>query len=119
MKKLDVYDPALCCSTGVCGPKTDPALVTFAADLQWLAGQGVAVRRYNLAREPEAFSANSSVLKEMEAGLERLPVIAIDGQIVSTGVYPSREQLAQKLGLEADAKPQARRSCCSSGSGCC
>jgi hypothetical protein len=37
MTKLEVYDPAMCCSTGVCGPEVDPALVTFAADLKWVA----------------------------------------------------------------------------------
>ena len=87
MKKLGVYDPAMCCSTGVCGVDVDPAVV-----------------------------------KEMEAGMERLPIIAIDSQIVTTGLYPSRAQLAQKLGLAlatAD-KPHVRAgSCCNPKSGCC
>jgi hypothetical protein len=39
MKRLDVSDPAMCCSTGVCGPQVDPALVGFAADVKWLQGQ--------------------------------------------------------------------------------
>ena len=26
MKTVTVYDPALCCSTGVCGVEVDPAL---------------------------------------------------------------------------------------------
>jgi hypothetical protein len=30
--RLDVFDPAMCCSTGVCGPEVDPQLVQFAAD---------------------------------------------------------------------------------------
>ena len=45
MKTIEVYDPAMCCSTGVCGPEVDPALVAFAADLKWLEGQGVDQRR--------------------------------------------------------------------------
>lgn len=52
MTKLEVYDPAMCCSTGVCGPDVDPALVAFAADLKWVAEQGVEVQRYNLGTEP-------------------------------------------------------------------
>ena len=36
MSKLEVFDPAMCCSTGVCGVDVDPVLVQFAADLQWL-----------------------------------------------------------------------------------
>jgi hypothetical protein len=120
MKKLEVYDPAMCCSTGVCGPDVDPALVAFAADLNWVAEQGIAVQRYNLGQEPQAFAANPAVIKEMEAGIDRLPIIVIDGRIVSTGVHLSREQLAKKLELGATAAAAVpASSCCAPKSGCC
>ncbi len=119
MKKLEIYDPAMCCSTGVCGPEADPVLVAFAADLKWAADQGVAVQRYNLSHEPQAFAANPAVVKEMEASMDRLPIIAIDGHIVSTGVYLSRDQLALKLGLTAAEEASGSASCCSSKPGCC
>ena len=122
MKKLEVFDPAMCCSTGVCGVEVDPVLAQFAADLKWVEESGITVQRYNLGQEPQAFAANPAVVKEMEAGMERLPVLAIDGNIVTTGMYPSRQQLAQKLGIAltaaADEKPAAK-SCCSPKSGCC
>ena len=109
------------CSTGVCGPAVDPALVTFAADLNWVAEQGVAVQRYNLGQEPQAFAANPAVVKELEAGIDRLPIIVTDGHIVSTGVHLSREQLAKKLELSAAPAATAERAtpCCSPKSGCC
>jgi hypothetical protein len=118
MKKLEVFDPAMCCSTGVCGVDVDPQLVQFAADLHWLASQGVSVSRYNLGQEPQAFAANAAVVKEMEAGMERLPILMIDGNIVATGVYLTRQQLAHKLGLAPviDIQPAP---CCSPKSGCC
>jgi hypothetical protein len=119
MKTLEVYDPAMCCSTGVCGPQVDPALVTFAADLKWVAEQGVTVQRHNLGQEPQAFAANPAVVKEMEAGMERLPIIAVDGQIISTGIYLTRDQLAGKLGLAAAPVKAAASGCCSPKSGCC
>ena len=120
MKKLEVYDPAMCCSTGICGVEVDPVLVQFAADLAWVGEQGVSVTRYNLGQEPQAFAVNAAVVKEMEAGMERLPIIAIDGQIVTTGLYPSRAQLAQKLSLTLSAGEAApAKSCCSPKSGCC
>ena len=123
MKKLEVFDPAMCCSTGICGVEVDPLLVQFAADLQWLAEQGVGVVRHNLSQEPQAFAANPAVVKEMEAGMDRLPIIAVDGHIVSTGVYLSRDQLAAKLGL-GQAKPRIAvkadgSSCGSPKTGCC
>ena len=33
MAKIEVYDPAMCCSTGVCGPEPDEQLARFSADL--------------------------------------------------------------------------------------
>lgn len=119
MKKLEVYDPAMCCSSGVCGPEVDPVLVTFAADLKWLAEQGVSVQRHNLGQEPQAFAANPAVLKEMEAGMDRLPIIVLDGHIIATGVYLSRDQLSQKIGLAAGEPIRAKASCGSPKSGCC
>lgn len=120
MKTLEVFDPAMCCPTGICGVNVDPSLVQFAADLQWVAEQGVAVTRHNLGQEPQAFAANPAVVKEMEAGMDRLPILLIDGAVVSTGLYPSRAQLAQKLGLSATfAEAPQTKSCCSPKSGCC
>ena len=121
MKKLEVFDPAMCCATGVCGVEVDPVLAQFAADLKWLEAQGIAVQRYNLGQEPQAFVGNPDVVKEMEVGMDRLPLLTVDGHIISTGMYPSRQQLAQKLGiaLSAAAIPPIKAACCSPKSGCC
>ena len=125
MKKLEIYEPAMCCSTGVCGVDVDPVLVQFVADLQWLTEQGVEVSRHNLSQEPQAFASNPDVVKEMESGMDRLPVIVVDGHVVSTGVYLSRDQLATKLGLDenqANPKPHIKiteSGCCKPSSGCC
>lgn len=122
MKKLEVFDPAMCCSTGVCGVDVDPVLAQFAADLKWVEEHGIAVARYNLGQEPQAFAANPAVVKEMEAGMDRLPVLVVDDHVVSTGMYPSRVQLAQKLGiaLTTEEKPHVKvGGCCTPKSGCC
>ncbi|MGA7181293.1 MAG: arsenite efflux transporter metallochaperone ArsD [Thiobacillaceae bacterium] len=124
MKKLEVFDPAMCCSTGVCGVDVDPVLAQFAVDLKWVEEQGVSVQRHNLGQEPQAFAANPGIVKEMEAGMDRLPVLVVDGSIVSTGRYPSRVQLAQVLGLPGDGPGKkligiAAAPCCSPKSGCC
>ena len=131
--KLEVFDPAMCCSTGVCGPGVDPKLVQFAADLKWLQDQGVEVRRANLAQNPAAFVENATVqaaLAEKSEGA--LPLLLVDGRIVSSGRYAERNELAGWLGVaspspccggKADGS-QPRSSCCgtesSAGtSGCC
>lgn len=102
---IQVFDPAQCCTTGVCGPSVDPQLAQFAGDLDWLQAQGRAVQRFNLAQEPGAFADNALVKKAMEAlGDNALPVIMVDGQVKSTGVYPSRLQMEQWSSATGEGK---------------
>jgi hypothetical protein len=103
VKRIEVFDPPMCCSTGVCGPKVDPALVRFSADLHWLANQRIAVERYNLAQQPQAFAANEVVKAALrEHGNECLPLILLNGSIISKGCYPTRDELARLTGVEPD-----------------
>jgi hypothetical protein len=100
MPKIEVYDPAMCCSTGVCGPVVDPVLPRFAADLDCLRAQGVAVERFNLAQQPGVFAENEIVKRALtENGTDCLPLIFADGRIVSQGAYPTRDELAEFCGL--------------------
>jgi AhpD family alkylhydroperoxidase len=101
VSKIQVYDPPMCCSTGVCGPVVDPALVRFASDLEWLSGKGVAVERFNLSQEPAAFVENPVVAAAMRASDDALPLVLVDGAVAARGSYPSREALAALVGLEA------------------
>jgi hypothetical protein len=106
MTKIQVYDPPMCCSTGVCGPNPDPVLPRFAADLQWLAGQGVVVERFNLSQQPQAFVANPVVKAALtEQGNECLPLLLVDGDVVSCGTYPVRAALARFTRLQEKDVP--------------
>jgi arsenite methyltransferase len=121
MKLVEVFDPPMCCSTGVCGPAVDPVLPRFAADLEWLKQQGVSVRRYNPAQQPQAFAGNPQVVATLAADPDHsLPLLLLDGVILRRGSYPTREQLAGWTGLtvESPAAPATKSSCCGS-SGCC
>jgi hypothetical protein len=104
MSQLQVFEAAMCCPTGVCGVEVDPVLVQFNTDLQWLAQQGVAVSRHGLGHDAAAFAAHQAVLQELKAGMDRLPISVVNGQIVATGTYLSRAQLVQKLGLDQPAE---------------
>jgi len=121
MKRVDVYDPALCCSTGVCGPQVDPVLPRFAADLDWVKKRGAAVSRYNLAQEPAAFVANETVCAALAADEGCLPLVLVDGAIAFRGRYPGRGELAAALGLGVAVAVQAVASAASEGSAstCC
>jgi hypothetical protein len=103
--KLEVFDPPMCCSTGVCGADIDPVLPRFAADLEWLKTQGIKVERYNLAQEPGAFVAHESVKVALhEEGNSCLPLILVDGQIISRATYPDRAALAGYVGVNVTAE---------------
>lgn len=100
MKTVHVFDKPMCCSTGVCGPNVDPVLPRFAADLDWIRSQGVQVERFNLGQQPTAFIENAAVHKLLSTvGTDCLPVIEVDGMVVSQSEYPSRETLAALTGL--------------------
>ncbi len=120
MTKIQVYDPALCCSTGICGVDVDQEKVTFAADVDWLKSQGGIIERFNLAQQPMAFAESPVVKAFLErSGAEALPLILIDGEVALAGRYPHRSELAKwaKIGLLATAtKPNG--GCCG-GNGCC
>lgn len=123
MATLQVFDKPMCCSTGICGPKVDPVLPKFAADLAWLKDQGVAVERYNLAQQPQAFVAHADVKAAIREEHEHtLPLVRVDGHIVCKGVYPSREMLASWCGVSVlkslAVTESAGGSCCGS-TGCC
>lgn len=110
---LDVFDPAMCCSTGVCGPDVDDSLADFANDVKWMNGQGIEVNRFNLVQEPEVFKSNPTVHSKLQnEGSEVLPIIMINGEIISQGGYPDRRQLSDWLSLnkpsnEADNPAQS------------
>lgn len=121
MSTVKVFDPPMCCSSGVCGAEPDIALARFAADLQWLQGQGVAVERFTLSQQPEKFATNSAVLQAMNTGgTGALPIVMVDDDVVAEREYPSREQLASKLGLVgAAAQASTSGGCCCKPGGCC
>ena len=104
MTTVQVFDPAMCCSTGVCGPSVDPQLVRFAADLEWLRSQDVYVKRFNLSQQPGAFAEDVAAKEALEKeGVAALPLIKVDGEVKSSGVYPSRVELAAWAGVGAPA----------------
>lgn len=106
MLTLHVFDPAMCCSSGVCGPDPDPRLPRFAADLAWLESQGVRVTRRNLAQEPAAFADNAAVKRLLEQwGQSCLPVILCEDRVVVRGRYPRRPELAALVGLAVEGTP--------------
>ena len=119
MPQIQVFDPSLCCSTGVCGVEVDQALVSFSADVDWAKQQGAQIERFNLAQQPMAFADQAMVCAFLErSGEEALPLILVDGEVALAGRYPKRAELARWVGISAEADPLAVIPCCT-GSSCC
>jgi hypothetical protein len=122
---IRVFDPAMCCSTGVCGPGIDPEHARFAADVDWLQKQGVTVERFNLSQQPGAFVAIPSVVEALARGNHVLPLVLVGDHIAVEGAYPSRETLAALAGIvvkKLQMAPAAASSGCGPGGakpGCC
>jgi Arsenical resistance operon protein ArsD len=126
---IEVFDPAMCCSTGVCGPSVDPELARFEADLRWLSTQGASVTRYNLAQEPGEFAGRPVVAAMLQSGGEDvLPIVLVDGKVRYSGTRPSRADLAAPLGIQVpvvgvDLLASSGDPCCTptekATTGCC
>lgn len=118
-KTIQVYDPALCCSTGVCGVEVDQQLVNFSADADWAKRNGAKIERFNLAQQPMEFANNKIVRDFLERSDQAaLPLILVDGEFALAGRYPSRIELARWAGLNSAIEIQPVTSCCSGGK-CC
>lgn len=103
MKKIVIYDPALCCPTGLCGVNIDPELMRIAVVVETLKRKGITIERYNLRDNPQVYVDNKALNEFlMKEGAEKLPVITVDDKIEITGAYPTNAQLADWLGISAD-----------------
>ena len=130
MKKMTIYEPAMCCSTGLCGVGVDPELLSISTVLNSLKKNGIEVERFNLTNAPMKFITNKAVNQLInEKGVDELPVTVLDGEIVITGRYPTNEDIVKLLNVPMsfigeqpkEVKTTRKRTggCGCSGGGCC
>ncbi|HCL02715.1 MAG TPA: arsenical resistance operon transcriptional repressor ArsD [Lachnoclostridium phytofermentans] len=100
MKIMQIFEPAMCCSTGLCGVGVDPELLRISTVLNSLQKNGVKVDRFNLSNAPQEFITNHVVNKYIqEHGVAGLPVTIVDNEIVITGRYPNNDEFIQLLNI--------------------
>lgn len=123
MKKMIIFDPAMCCSTGVCGPSIDPELLRVSTVLNNLEKNGVKVERYNLTSSPQVFVLNRTINNILNKdGVNVLPVTIVDDIVVKTKTYPTNDEFIKFLDIPEDylkgqEKPKSKG--CSCEGGCC
>lgn len=124
MKKMIIFDPAMCCSTGVCGPSVNKELLRVATVINNLKRKGIMIERYNLTSNPQIFVDNK-IINEMlnSEGIDVLPVTMVDGVVVKTKAYPTNEEIQNLLEIPEEyvkitiKKPS--KGCGCHGDGCC
>lgn len=96
--KVEIFDPSLCCPTGLCGPTIDPVLLDVNEMVLKLQAQGVQVERYLMTAQPRAFMANPQVFRLIrERQLAALPITTVNGQIIKVGAYPTLDEVQAAL----------------------
>ncbi|MGC8487836.1 MAG: arsenite efflux transporter metallochaperone ArsD [Clostridia bacterium] len=102
--RVDVYDPELCCTSGVCGSTPDPTLIRVEEMLEQAKASGVTVARYQMSRQATAFTDNPTVYRTLlEAGTAALPMVAVDGVVQWVGRYPTATELQAQIGQGQEA----------------
>ncbi|MDP4147085.1 MAG: arsenite efflux transporter metallochaperone ArsD [Bacillota bacterium] len=123
MKKMIIFDPAMCCPTGVCGPSIDPELLRVSTVLNSLKSKGIVVERHNLTGNPQAFVDNKAVNELLNTeGVDILPITIVEGEVVKTKAYPTNKEFCTMLELPEDylkAKIKMKPKSCGCGDGCC
>lgn len=95
-KKFVIYDPPMCCSSGVCGPNPDQTLIKLQDTITEVRKLGAEVERYLITQSPEEFKKNSEVIKLIqEQQLKALPITTFNGKIIKNGRYPTLAEFNQ------------------------
>lgn len=125
MKKMVIFDPAMCCSTGVCGPSVDKNLLRVSTVINRLEKKGVLVERHNLTSNPQIFVDNKQINKMLnDEGIDILPVTMVDGKVVKTKEYPTNEEFCKLLEVPeeyiiSELRARKQKSNCCGKDGCC
>lgn len=123
MMKITLFEPAMCCSTGLCGEDIDDVLVATAANMKWLKSLGHEVGRHNISNDAAAFKQYPQVVEKLQKeGVDSLPYVLINDRLVMAGVYPTKPQWEKWISVEKEplqnVGPTGEANCCS-GPGCC
>lgn len=109
MNMLEIFEPSLCCDSGVCGPEPDKALIELQNSIQLLKKVGVETKRYAINHAPLVFVQNVVVRDFIKAnGPSKLPIVLLDGKIIKTESYPTINELKELIPELKKIKPDTR-----------
>ena len=95
---VEIFDPPMCCPTGLCGPALDQTMLDVNEMILSLQTDGLRVERYQINSHPNAFLGNAEVMKLVrEKEMEALPITVVRGIIVKVGAYPALDDMRAVL----------------------
>lgn len=106
---IEIFEPSLCCPTGVCGPEPDKSLIDLQNTINILTKAMVRVKRYAINQVPLAFTGNPVVRQFITTeGPGKLPLTLLDGKIIKKGSYPALDELAVYIPEIKNLKPDSK-----------
>jgi hypothetical protein len=95
---VELFDPPMCCPSGLCGPSLDQTLLDVNEMIMTLQRENLRVERYQMTSNPNAFLSNTEVMKLVrEKQMEALPIIVVRGKVIKVGAYPSVDEIRAAL----------------------
>jgi hypothetical protein len=95
---VELFDPPMCCPTGLCGPTLDQTLLDVNEMVMSLQRDNLRVERYQMASSPNAFLDNAEVMKLVrEKQMEALPITVVRGKVIKVGAYPTLDEVKAAL----------------------
>src|SRR5512139_1661164 len=96
--EVEIFDPPMCCPTGLCGPTLDQTLLDLNEMILSLQAEGVQVARYQMTNHPQAFLNNEDIMRLVrEQQMAALPITLVRGKVVKVGEYPTLTEIKTNL----------------------
>lgn len=95
---VEIFDPPMCCPTGLCGPTLDQTLLDVSEMILALKAEQVIIERYQMTSHPHNFLNNTEVMGLVrERQMEALPITVVQGKVIKVGTYPSLAEVTTAL----------------------
>lgn len=97
-----VYEGALCCPSGVCGPEPDKTIINFNEMIRNLAdNEQINITRVSMSFDMDRFLQEPLIFGRIrENGPAVLPITMVDGKIILEKKYPVLDDLQHFFGQE-------------------
>ena len=95
---VEIFDPPMCCPTGLCGPTLDETLLDLNEMILSLQAEGIMIERYQMTSHPQAFLSNPEVMRLVrEQQMAALPITIVREKVIKVGEYPTLKEIKSKL----------------------